>query len=658
LATAPDPTLAPQRTPTPTPLNKLPAPPRTLWGTLTENETRQLRQLPFGELLPIAPPASARLPFNDLLARSRYELLRQWPAKVGGQWSTTGQWPATDQWPAAGQWAMTHLGAFHHPASAPSLPGPAFLLGPGLQRLISAVPSFVLEQEPQPAPPIAGPSAPAMTGPSAPRGAVTPFAPPIVAPTVPRSSRKPSSAKPTLLFYHQDPAVFSLIAQVLREFDHLAQVRNVQTERDGKHVAEAEPFTSQSLSTDDIVARNEELQAHAKRVEKSMENTRVGVEIKKTKAEMTINQDRNRILQLIKRNAVVVIAAATGSGKTTQLPQIILEDAIDSGHGAECNIFVTQPRKVAAISVARRVRKERFDGAIGSVGHHVQFDAQPPKPGGSIMYCTTGILLNRIQRRPHEVFDNVSHIIVDEVHERDVLIDRLLAMLKWQLFARKRKSLKFPKIILSSATLDIDLFTKYFSQPIKQQGLQSCPFLDIPGRMFPVEFRYLGEILSDLQQYPQGQRFFMEQDRQTIKFLQLEQERRDPSGHLVPLQPTTDEDNALVPASLIALTVAHIMKTTTEGAVLVFLPGLDSIKKVQTILELNSPIIGIDFTDTSRFRTLILHSDMNDQQDEAFETMPAGCRKIVLSTNIAETSVTIPDTVYGASYKEHKGCDW
>lgn len=385
-------------------------------------------------------------------------------------------------------------------------------------------------------------------------------------------------------------------------------------------------------------------------LKRNLTNTKVGIETRLSKLEMTVNQQRGRILCLIKINAAVVIAAATGSGKTTQLPQIILEDAIESGAGVDCNIWVTQPRRVAATSVARRVMKERFDGSVASVGYHVRFDVQLPKQGGCITYCTTGILLNRIQGSPNEVFDNVSHIIIDEAHERDMPIDRILALLKFHLFARKKAGLKFPKIIVSSATLDIGLFTGYFAQPVLKNGVRElvpCPFLDIPGRMFPVEYTYLDEILLQLRKYPAASQFFMDQDKSTKDYLSVNKQKRTRHGQLRPLDPQTDTDEAIIPAALIAMTIAHIVHTTTEGAILVFLPGLDSIKNVKEKLGINSPMMDVDFSDKDRFRILILHSDMKDLNDEAFVTMPKGVRKIVLATNIAETSITIPDVVYG-----------
>lgn len=446
------------------------------------------------------------------------------------------------------------------------------------------------------------------------------------------------------------PTVSSLVAEIVKNCGHLVQARVVQIDPDDGEILQHKFHKSETMTAEEKAVRNKELAAHAKMLKRNLANTKIGIEITRSKSEMTVNQQRDRILLLIDANSVVVIAAATGSGKTTQLPQLILLKAIEADAGAECNIWVTQPRRLAAISVSRRVIKEHFDAGVMSVGHHVRYDVSLPRPGGSITYCTTGILLNRIQRRPDEVFNNISHIIVDEAHERDMLIDRLLALLKFHLFARKKAGLNFPKIIISSATLDIGLFTNYFAQPIWKGGVRelvACPYLEIPGRMFPVEHTYLDDILLKLNEYPAASRAFMDRDKITKDFLSLNQEKRDSRGQLQHVAPQTDAQQSIVPAALVALTIAHIIGTSAEGAILVFLPGLDSINKVRETLEVNSPMLGADFNDKNRFRIVVLHSDMKDSNDEAFTKMPNGMRKIVLATNIAETSITIPDAVYG-----------
>jgi small subunit ribosomal protein S24e len=174
------------------------------------------------------------------------------------------------------------------------------------------------------------------------------------------------------------------------------------------------------------------------------------------------------ILDHIQENEVTICMAATGSGKTTQIPQIILDDYISRGDGASCNIICTQPRRLAAISVAQRVAKER--GGIvgkGEIGYQVRFEAKLPEPHGSITFCTTGIFLKRMQSAFQDdnsegYLDNVTHVIVDEVHERDVNTDLLLVVVKRLLADRKAKG-KPLKVVLMSATIDPVLFQQYFA---------------------------------------------------------------------------------------------------------------------------------------------------------------------------------------------------
>ena len=382
------------------------------------------------------------------------------------------------------------------------------------------------------------------------------------------------------------------------------------------------------------------------------------------KAELPMNQYRVEVLNLVNNNTYSIIVGATGSGKTTQVPQILLEEAITKDQGARCNIVCTQPRRIAAVSVARRVAEEKAERLQDSVGHHVRFDAKLPKSGGSITYCTTGILLQQLQHMPDDVLDNVSHLIVDEVHERDMLIDFLLILLKKAIWKRKAQGKSTPQVVLMSATMDTELFASYFKTDDPGKSPVDCPSLSVPGRTFPVKEKYIDEILKEMTDAKQPMSP-MHADPATKDFLESEERFRkdnpvqntegEESDKSVidwkrerkissdgEMRVTNEKENALVPVGLIACTIAHITKTTREGAVLVFLPGLDEIVKLEEEL-LKTSGVGVDFNDSARFRLYKLHSSIPDAQMAVFEAVPEGCRKIILSTNIAETSVTIPD---------------
>ncbi len=187
-------------------------------------------------------------------------------------------------------------------------------------------------------------------------------------------------------------------------------------------------------------------------------------------------QEQDRLLSALKRSQVVVVSGATGCGKSTQVPQFILDEWLLSGKDNQiCNIICTQPRRISAIGVAERVAAERNEGTVGSnmVGYQIRMESRTCN-FTRLLFCTTGILLRRLGSDPD--LDCVSHVVVDEVHERSEEADFLLMVLR-DLLAR-RKDLK---VILMSATLNADMFADYFGGP------KAVPVIEIPGRTFPVE---------------------------------------------------------------------------------------------------------------------------------------------------------------------------
>lgn len=390
-------------------------------------------------------------------------------------------------------------------------------------------------------------------------------------------------------------------------------------------------------------------------------------EIRQKRSQLPMNQQKSQVLKMVASHPYSIVIGATGSGKTTQVPQILLEDAISQGQGGACNIICTQPRRIAASSVSRRVAEERGEPFTKTVGYHVRFDAKLPPPGGSIVYCTTGILLQQLQLFPDEVMDLNSYLVIDEVHERDVLIDFLLIIVKKVIARRLVEGKRVPKVVLMSATMDTDLFASYFADAAHQI---ECPTLSVPGRTFPVQERYLEGILADLQtSYPPADLHLLRHDQATSDYIGVDQNfsRLNPpkgdGAKTVTEQPddfvidwkqerkisaegeaiiSNEKEDALVPYGLVAVTLSHIVKTSDDGAILVFLPGLEEIVQVDKLLRETSPL-RVNYSDESAFKIFMLHSSMPAGQSEVFEPVPKGCRKIILSTNIAETSITIPD---------------
>ncbi|CAI5457982.1 unnamed protein product [Closterium sp. Yama58-4] len=190
-------------------------------------------------------------------------------------------------------------------------------------------------------------------------------------------------------------------------------------------------------------------------------------------------KERERLLQAVRNNQVVVVSGETGCGKTTQLPQYLLEDAVESGEGAQSSIICTQPRRISAVAVAERVAAERGESIGQSVGYQVRLEARRSR-ATHLLFCTTGVLLRRLASDP--LLTGVTHIVVDEIHERGMNEDFLLIVLRDLL--PRRPDLK---LVLMSATLNADLFSQYFS---------GAPTLHIPGFTYPVRSYFLEDVLE------------------------------------------------------------------------------------------------------------------------------------------------------------------
>ncbi|KAG0241958.1 hypothetical protein BGW41_005123 [Actinomortierella wolfii] len=422
--------------------------------------------------------------------------------------------------------------------------------------------------------------------------------------------------------------------------------------------------------------------------------------IRKSRAALPITAFAEEITTKVRENDVIVLVGQTGCGKTTQLPQIILEDYIKNKQGGVCNIICTQPRRIAAISVASRVAAERGESVGHTVGYQVRFESHAPIPGGSILYCTTGIFLRKMHNEGSATgssFDplkGVTHIVVDEVHERDIDTDFLLVLLRQMMRDRRAKGLSPIKLILMSATIDTGLFASYFGEGY--EGGQ-CPTISVPGRTFPVQQFYIDDLLDSLYKtQSQADMRMLQQHEQTQRYIAREMQIQPVGPPQPPAPPVAssprkpksmrdedgDEDeeddddvddlaidmaesmlsqargasrmprdevlDAEIPALLLATTIAYIVKTTpASGAILCFVSGWEDMQEVQKYMS-TSRLLGVDFNDTSKFRIHMLHSTLPSlSQQEVFEPLPdEGMRKIILATNIAETSITIQDVVY------------
>ncbi|XP_036122489.1 ATP-dependent RNA helicase DHX30 isoform X4 [Molossus molossus] len=286
--------------------------------------------------------------------------------------------------------------------------------------------------------------------------------------------------------------------------------------------------------------------------------------------QLPVDPHRDTILNAIEQHPVVVISGDTGCGKTTRIPQLLLERYVTEGRGARCNVIITQPRRISAVSVAQRVSHELGPSLRRNVGFQVRLESKPPARGGALLFCTVGILLRKLQSNPS--LEGVSHVIVDEVHERDVNTDFLLILLKG--LQRLNPALR---LVLMSATGDNERFSRYFG---------GCPVIKVPGFMYPVKEHYLEDILARLgkHQYPHRHRHH------------------------------ESEDECALDLDLVTDLVLHI---------------------------------------DARGEPVHSNIPMMDQK-AIFQQPPVGVRKIVLATNIAETSITINDIVHVVDSGLHK----
>lgn len=377
----------------------------------------------------------------------------------------------------------------------------------------------------------------------------------------------------------------------------------------------------------------------------------------------------NDILDAIERSQVVVISGETGCGKSTQVPQFILDDylakliGLQNGNGKlermkHVHIICTQPRRLSAIGVAERVSDERCEKIGNTVGYSIRLENKI-SAATRLTFCTTGILLRRLQSEP--MLDSVSHIIVDEVHERSEESDFLLLILK-ELLAKRRDL----RVILMSATLNAALFSNYFGH---------APVLEIPGRTFPVEQLFMEDILE-------RSGFVLEPDSQYCRRLNKNEQQQlcdeleysdVKAANAAPPKSIRDENLSLsdlygryshysrtvckslflmdpfkINPELIEAVLRFIIDVDAsnwpaEGSILIFLPGLAEIQMIHDTLSDSS----VFSPRAGKFLIVPLHSTLtNEEQALVFRRAPAGKRKIVLSTNIAETSVTIDDCVF------------
>lgn len=289
---------------------------------------------------------------------------------------------------------------------------------------------------------------------------------------------------------------------------------------------------------------------------------------------LPVYEQKQLILDTLAKNQVIVVQSPTGSGKTTQIPVILHE----AGYSANGMIAVTQPRRIAALSVSEFIAKQLKTTYPGLVGYKMRFEDKTD-PTTKIKIMTDGILLQEMKLDPW--LSKYSVIMVDEAHERSLNIDFVLGLLKRVLISRPDF-----KVIVSSATMNAEAFSRYFND---------CPVVTIETQTFPVTMVY---------------------DVPMIK------------------PTTTTESGSEALLAKIEQTVDRVLDNKEEGDILIFLPGEKIIKDcVERLTYAHFH---------SKIHIVPLYGRLpKEEQEKVFDPAPFGKKKVVISTNIAETSVTI-----------------
>lgn len=410
-------------------------------------------------------------------------------------------------------------------------------------------------------------------------------------------------------------------------------------------VTESKPLSPEQIRQRDSISKRlrDELRQKmrigeewgAKNSSKGQSNGKTGSKAQRVHAMMSQRKRlpafemREDIVQTIASNQVTVVCGDTGCGKTTQVPQLVLDSMIMEGKGAEANMVVTQPRRISAIGVSDRIADERCERIGETVGYSIRMENKRSAKT-RLLLCTTGILLRRLQCDPD--LASVSHIFLDEVHERDLNTDFLLIILKG-LLSRRREL----KLILMSATLNAETFAQYFGE--------GTPTVSIPGRTFPVKENRLEDILQ-LTGYEvkEGSDFALKTSKSRPGGFSKSTLRKMyyPEYTSSVISSLAIVDETVINYELLAELVEHITLNNDEGAILVFMPGMMEITK--TIDELRKKPI---FQDSLKTVIYPLHSSLSSAEQSAiFAIPPQGIRKVVVATNIAETSITIEDVVF------------
>ncbi|XP_055541784.1 probable ATP-dependent RNA helicase DHX34 [Wyeomyia smithii] len=306
--------------------------------------------------------------------------------------------------------------------------------------------------------------------------------------------------------------------------------------------------------------------------------------LRQAQANLPVAKYREEIVAAVQNEKVVILAGDTGCGKSTQVPQYL-------HHAGFKKIACTQPRRIACISLSKRVAHEMLCEYGTEVGYQIRFE-RTKSTHTNILFITEGLLLRQLAAE--ETLSQYSVIILDEIHERHLHGDFLLGITKCLI-----RACPDVKLVLMSATINIKLFGDYFAE-------ESAHIIEVPGRLFPIKLHYMPQVQDNAP--PVG----------TSKHKSKTSDRLSPDPYLQILQ-----------------LIDQKYPPTEKGDVLIFLSGLNEITTIVDAVK--------EYAEKAKnWIILPLHSTLSiAEQDKVFDYAPEGMRKCIISTNIAETSVTI-----------------
>ncbi|XP_022021050.1 DExH-box ATP-dependent RNA helicase DExH5, mitochondrial isoform X1 [Helianthus annuus] len=415
------------------------------------------------------------------------------------------------------------------------------------------------------------------------------------------------------------------------------------TEIVNNNIANTGPFEqkeslpkNKAVSDDTLFRRSMQLSMEQQAWQKSSE----GQKMLEFRRSLPAYKEKDAILNSISKNQVVIISGETGCGKTTQVPQFILESEINSMRGATCSIICTQPRRISAMSVSERIAIERGEKLGENVGYKVRLEGMKGK-NTRLLFCTSGVLLRRLL--VDRDLKGVTHVIMDEVHERGIDEDFLLTVMKELLPCRPEL-----RLVLMSATINAEIFSSYFN---------GAPVIQIPGITHPVRTYFLENILestgyrltADNQIDDYGQVWKLNKQTSNKRKSHIASSVEEALGSADYSEYSQQTQDSLlcwnpncINFNLIEYLLCNICENGKPGGILVFMTGWDDIISLKEKLQAHS-VLG----DPNRVLLLTCHGSMSSSEQRLiFEKVDDGVRKIVLATNIAETSITIDDLVF------------